>query len=63
MLDKGGYYPLTYSMSADKLSEQLKLCNVDCNVNGHLINHIMYADDSIFKLNTSHQHRIHVMHQ
>ena len=31
----------------DELSEQLKLCNVGCNVNGHLINHIMYADDLI----------------
>ena len=55
--------PYLFNVYVDKLSEQLKLCKVDCNVNGHLINHIMYADDSIFKLNTSHQHRIHVMYQ
>ena len=42
VLDKGGYYPLTYSVC------NVKLCNVGCNVNGHLINHIMYADDLIF---------------
>ena len=48
MLDKGGYYPLTFSMyNVDELSEELKTCNVGCNLNGHLINHIMYADDLV----------------
>ena len=36
-----------FNVYVDKLSEQLKLCNVGCNVNGHLINHIMCADDLI----------------
>ena len=31
----------------DELSEKLKKCNVGCNLNGHLINHIMYADDLV----------------
>ena len=39
--------PYLFNVYAEELSEQLKLCNVDCNVNGHLINHIMYADDLI----------------
>ena len=34
-----------YLFNVDKLSEQLKICNVGCSMNGHLINHIMYADD------------------
>ena len=34
VLDKGGYYPLNK-------------CNFGCNINGHLINHIMYADDLV----------------
>ena len=39
--------PYLFNVYVDELSEQLKLCNVDCNVNGHLINYIMYADDLI----------------
>ena len=31
----------------DELSEELNKCNVGCNINGHLINHIMYADDLV----------------
>ena len=31
----------------DELSEELNKCNVGCNLNGHLINHIMYADDLV----------------
>ena len=31
----------------DELSEQLKMCNVGCSMNGHIINHIMYADDLV----------------
>ena len=31
----------------DELSEELKKYNVGCNLNGHLINHIMYADDLV----------------
>ena len=30
-----------------ELSEELKKCNIGCNLNGHLINHIMYADDLV----------------
>ena len=47
VLDKGGYYPLTFSMYVDELSEELNKCNVGCNLNGLLINHIMYADDLV----------------
>ena len=39
--------PYLFSVYLDELSEQLKLCNVGCNVNEHLINHIMCADDLI----------------
>ena len=39
--------PYLFNVYVDELSEQLKLCNVGCNVNGHLISHIMYADDLI----------------
>ena len=28
--------------------KNLKKCNFGCNLNGHLINHIMYADDLVF---------------
>ena len=41
VLDKGGCYPITFSMQAlyvDELSEELKKCNVGCNLNGHLFN-------------------------
>ena len=46
VFDKGGYYPLTFSMYiyVDELSEELKKCNVGCNLNAHLINHIMFVD-------------------
>ena len=37
--------PYLFNVYVDGLSEQLKLCNVGCNVNGHLINHTEYADD------------------
>ena len=47
VLDKGGYYPLIYLMYVDELSKQLKMCNVGCSMNGHLINHTMYADDLV----------------
>ena len=30
-----------------ELSEELNKYNVGCNINGHLINHIMYADDLV----------------
>ena len=29
------------------MSEEPKKCNVGCNLNGHLINHMMYADDLV----------------
>ena len=45
--------PYLFDVYVDELSEQLKLCNVACNVNGHLINHIMYADDLILILPSS----------
>ena len=32
--------PYLFNVYVDELSEQLKLCNVGCNVNGHLINYI-----------------------
>ena len=34
-------------LSVDVLSEELTKCNVGCNLNGYLINHIMYADDLV----------------
>ena len=33
--------------NVDELSEDLKKCNVGCNLNGHLFNYIMYADDLV----------------
>ena len=39
--------PYLYNVYVDELSEELNKCNVGCNLNGHLINHIMYADDLV----------------
>ena len=39
--------PYIFNVYVDELSEELKKCNVGCNLNGHLINHIMYADDLV----------------
>ena len=39
--------PYLFNVYVDELSEQLKMCNVGCSVNGHLINHIMYAEDLV----------------
>ena len=46
---QGGYvlYPYLFNVYVDELSEQLKMCNVGCSMNGHLINHIMYAVDLV----------------
>ena len=33
--------PYLFNVYVDELSEQLKMCNVGCSMNGHLINHIM----------------------
>ena len=35
------------------MSEKLKKCKFGCNLNGHLINHIMYADDLVLILPSS----------
>ena len=37
--------PYLFNVYVDDLSEELNKSNVGCNLNGHLINHIMYADD------------------
>ena len=42
--------PYLFNVYVDELSEQLKMCNVGCSMNGHLINHIMYADDLVLIL-------------
>ncbi len=39
--------PYLFNVYVDEMSEELKKCNVGCNLNGHLINHIMYADDLV----------------
>ena len=39
--------PCLFSVYVDELSEELKKCNVGCNLNGHLI---MYADDLVLIL-------------
>ena len=39
--------PYLFNVYVDELSEELNKCNVGCNLNGHLINHIMYADDLV----------------
>ena len=39
--------PLPFQCNVDELSEELNKCNVGCNLNGHLINHIMYADNLV----------------
>ena len=46
----GILYPYLFNVYVDELSEQIKMCNVGCSMNGHLINHIMYADDNILVL-------------
>ena len=47
VLDKGDtIHLLIQCLCIGDLREQLKSCNVDCNVNGYF-NHIMYADDLI----------------
>ena len=40
-------YLFNVGLYVDELSEELKKCNVGCNLNGLLINHIMYADDLV----------------
>ena len=48
VLDKGGILsPYLFNVYVDDLSEELNKCKVGCNLNGHLINHIMYADDLV----------------
>ena len=48
VLDKGGILsPYLFNVYVDELSEELNKCNVGCNLNGMLINHIMYADDLV----------------
>ena len=39
--------PYIFNVYVDELSKELKKCNVGCNLNGHLINHIMYADELV----------------
>ena len=39
--------PYLFNGYVDELSEELNKCNVGCNLNGHIINHIMYADDLV----------------
>ena len=39
--------PYLFNVYEVELSEELKKGNVGCNLNGHLINHIMYADDLV----------------
>ena len=34
--------PYLFNVYVDDLSEELNKCNVGCNVNGHLINHIFF---------------------
>ena len=49
MLDKGDIIisPYLFNVYVDELSEELNKCNIGCNLNGHLINNIMYADDLV----------------
>ena len=39
--------PYLFNVYVDELSEKLQKYNVGCNLNGHLINHIMYVDDLV----------------
>ena len=39
--------PYLFNVYVDDLSEELNKYNVGCSLNGHLINHIMYADDLV----------------
>ena len=43
----GILFPYLFNVYVDELSEELNTCNVGCNLNGLLINHIMYADDLV----------------
>ena len=39
--------PYLFNVHVDELSEELNKCNVGCNLNGHLIILVMYADDLV----------------
>ena len=39
--------PYLFNVYVDDLSEELNKCNVGCNLNGHLFNHIIYAEDLV----------------
>ena len=38
--------PILFNIYMDELSCELNRCNIGCSLNGTLINHIMYADDT-----------------
>ena len=46
-LRRGILSPYLFNVLVDELSEELTKCNVGCNLNRYLINHIMYADDLV----------------
>ena len=39
--------PYLFNVCVEELIEILKKCNFGCNINGHLISNIMYADDLV----------------
>lgn len=39
--------PMLFTLYMDKLSKQLIDCRTGCVVRGRLINHLLYADDSV----------------
>ena len=38
--------PILFNIYMDELNCELNRCNIGCSLNGTLINHIMYADDT-----------------
>ena len=47
-IQQGGVLsPYLFNVYVGELSEQFKMCNVRCSMNGHLINHIMDANDLV----------------
>ena len=46
---RGILSPYLFNIFVDELCEKLKKCDDGCNLNVRLINHIMYADDLVYR--------------
>ena len=59
---RGILSPYPFNVYVGKLSEQLKMWNVGYNMNGHLINYIMYADNLVL-ISPSTAGLCHLLHK